>query len=135
MGEKGIGRLAIALLGSQVLVLTRASRGNNLSDLTMCFIHWGLFEIPSLNLDDLDFPVITISGGTLPSAEDVDALVQKNYHLVESLQMKYPKRAFKIILDEMQDIQIDPEDLTSFMEGLTLKGNGHRNSLSDYPCQ
>jgi HSP90 family molecular chaperone len=43
MGEKGIGRLAIALLGKQVLVLTRAIRGGSLSDLSMCFIHWGLF--------------------------------------------------------------------------------------------
>ncbi len=43
MGEKGIGRLAIALLGSQVLVLTRAKRGDNLSDLSMCFISLGAF--------------------------------------------------------------------------------------------
>ncbi len=124
MGEKGIGRLAIALLGSQVLVLTRANRGDKLSDLSMCFIHWGLFVIPSLNLDDLDFPVITIPGGSLPSAEDVDALVQQNQHLVESLQKKYPKCDFKAVLDEMQDVQIDPEDLADFLEGLSLKGDG-----------
>ena len=124
MGEKGIGRLAIALLGSQVLVLTRAKRGSSLSDLSMCFINWGLFEIPSLNLDDLDFPVISISGGTLPSAEDVGDLVQQNHHLVESLQKKYPKCDFKTVLDEMQDVQVDPEDLAYFLEGLSLKGNG-----------
>ncbi|MBN4077110.1 ATP-binding protein, partial [Mariprofundus ferrooxydans] len=124
MGEKGIGRLAIALLGSQVLVLTRAKRGNDLSDLSMCFIHWGLFEIPSLNLEDLDFPVITISGGTLPSAEEVSALVRQNKRLVESLQNKYPQSDFKAVLDEMQDVQIDPEDLNDFLEGLSLKGEG-----------
>ena len=88
MGEKGIGRLAIALLGSQVLVLTRAKRDETLSDLSMCFIHWGLFEIPSLNLDDLDFPVTPIPGGTLPSAEKVNDLIQQNYHFVESLQAR-----------------------------------------------
>jgi signal transduction histidine kinase len=124
MGEKGIGRLAIALLGSQVLVLTRANRGNKLSDLSMCFIHWGLFAIPSLNLDDLDFPVITIPGGTLPSAKDVRDLVKQNLHLVESLQNKYQQCDFTTVLDEMQDVQIDPVDLADFLEGISLRGNG-----------
>lgn len=53
MGEKGIGRLAIALLGRQVLVLTRAERDGHLHDLLMCFIHWGtryaLYEDASRN--------------------------------------------------------------------------------------
>ncbi len=124
MGEKGIGRLAIALLGSQVLVLTRAKRGRRLSDLSMCFIHWGLFAIPSLNLDDLDFPVIVIAGGTLPSAKEVKDLVKQNQGLVESLQDKYPQCDFTTVLDEMQDAQIDPEDLSDFLEGLSLRGDG-----------
>ncbi len=124
MGEKGIGRLAIALLGSQVLVLTRAQRGDSLSDLSMCFIHWGLFEIPSLNLDDLDFPVTTISGGTLPNADDVGALVQQNIRLVKSLQEKYMDCNFSVVLENMEDVQIDPEDLDDFLEGLSLKNDG-----------
>ncbi|WP_084312171.1 ATP-binding protein [Desulfobulbus elongatus] len=49
-GEKGIGRLAIALLGSQVLVLTRAQREDGLHDLVACWLHWGLFEIPGRGL-------------------------------------------------------------------------------------
>jgi hypothetical protein len=64
-GEKGIGRLAIALLGRQVLVLTRARRENGLKDLVACWLHWGLFEVPGLNLDDIDLPVETYKGGTL----------------------------------------------------------------------
>ncbi|WP_298268297.1 ATP-binding protein [Geobacter sp.] len=124
MGEKGIGRLAIALLGSQVLVLTRAKRGRRLSDLTICFIHWGLFAIPSLNLDDLDFPVITISGGSLPNAEEIRALVNQNQNHVELLQDKYPQCDFTTVLDEMKDVQIDPEDLADFLEGLSLAGSG-----------
>lgn len=124
MGEKGIGRLAIALLGSQVFVLTRAKRGSDFSDLSLCFIHWGLFEIPGLNLDDLDFPVISISGGALPKADAVDDLVKQNYRLVEILQEKYPQSDFSTILNEMQDVQIDPENLTDFLEGISLKGDG-----------
>lgn len=124
MGEKGIGRLAIALLGSQVLVLTRSQKENNLSDLTMCFIHWGLFEIPSLNLDDLDFPITVISSGTLPSEEDVNDLIQLNRKLVGSLQKKYPKCDFKTVLDDMRNFLVDPVDLDNFLEGISLKNNG-----------
>ena len=124
MGEKGIGRLAIALLGKQVLVLTRARRSNRLSDLSMCFIHWGLFKFPSLNLDDLDFPVVTIPGGSLPSADDVKSLVQENIDQVKLLQDKYSEVDFRVVLENMKDVQIDPEDLADFLEGLSLKDDG-----------
>ncbi len=48
LGEKGIGRLAIATIGPQVLVLTRARRKKFLSDLTVAFVNWGLFECPGV---------------------------------------------------------------------------------------
>jgi hypothetical protein len=124
MGEKGIGRLAIALLGRQVLVLTRGTREGGLCDLSMCFIHWGLFELPSLNLDDLDFPVVSITGGKLPSDDDVAGLVKQNYLLIEALQRKYPQSDFSCIVDDMNDFQLDPVDLDEFLKGLSLKENG-----------
>ena len=47
MGEKGIGRLAIAFLGPQVLVLTRSVKNGERDTLVMCYVHWGLFEQPA----------------------------------------------------------------------------------------
>ncbi|RWX48629.1 Signal transduction histidine kinase, partial [Candidatus Electrothrix communis] len=117
-------RLAIALLGRQVLVLTRGTREGGLSDLSMCFIHWGLFELPSLNLDDLDFPVVSITGGRLPSDDDVAGLVKKNCLLAEALQRKYPQSDFSSIVEDMNDFQVDPVDLDEFLKGLSLKENG-----------
>lgn len=38
-GEKGIGRLAIAILGRQVLILTRAQRKEGLHELVVCWVH------------------------------------------------------------------------------------------------
>ncbi len=79
-GEKGIGRLAIALLGRQVVVFTRAHRydesrqGFELHDLVVAWIHWGLFEIPGINLEDIEFPVKTYPGGTLPDREELEHL-------------------------------------------------------------
>ena len=49
-GEKGIGRLAIAAIGPQVLVLTRAGRRAMRGKLVAAYIHWGLFELPGINL-------------------------------------------------------------------------------------
>lgn len=43
MGEKGIGRLSIATIGPQVLVLTRAKR-RELHDLVAAFINWRVFS-------------------------------------------------------------------------------------------
>src|SRR5262245_19940452 len=42
LGEKGIGRLAIASVGPQVLVLTRAIRGDLQHDVVAAFINWGI---------------------------------------------------------------------------------------------
>ncbi len=64
-GEKGIGRLAIALLGHQTLVMTRAVRADGTHDLVVGLIHWGLFEIPGLNLEEIDVPVETVPDGGL----------------------------------------------------------------------
>ena len=66
-GEKGIGRLAIAAIGPQVLVLTRSGRGAMRGKLVAAYIHWGLFELPGINLDEIEIPVKEFPGGTLPS--------------------------------------------------------------------
>ena len=48
LGEKGIGRLAIAAIGPQALVLSRPLRDGVLGDLVVALVHWGLFETPVL---------------------------------------------------------------------------------------
>jgi len=67
LGEKGIGRLSIAAIGPQVLILTRAKRENGLHDLVASYIHWGIFECPGVDLEDIDIPIRTFNEGKLPS--------------------------------------------------------------------
>lgn len=74
-GEKGIGRLAIAAIGPQVLILTRSVRSGERHNLVMAFIHWGLFELPKINLDEIDIPIKEIPEGRLPQKADVDELL------------------------------------------------------------
>lgn len=69
MGEKGIGRLAIASIGKQVLIVTHATnRGNG--DFVVAFINWELFELPNINLEDIVIPVKEFS--CLPDKIDID---------------------------------------------------------------
>lgn len=75
MGEKGIGRLAIGLIGPQVLVLTRPKMSDgSLGSLTTAFINWTLFSVPGIDISDIDVPVIDVGSGSLPSKEDLEGL-------------------------------------------------------------
>ncbi len=121
MGEKGIGRLAIALLGRQVLILTRAERCGEQHELVMCFIHWQLFEISGVNLEDIEIPVKCVPGGELPTSEDVDELLKCMTECVRELSANDDDPAYERILDDISDFQLDPRDMDEFLGGLTLK--------------
>ena len=120
MGEKGIGRLAIALLGRQVLILTRAERHGKPHDLVMCFIHWELFEISGVNLEEIEIPTKTISGGQLPTSDDVDELVEQVRKNLTTLSQKAEKAQIDRINKDISDFQVDPNDLDEFLGGLSL---------------
>ncbi|KAB8185249.1 ATP-binding protein [Lysobacter maris] len=121
MGEKGIGRLAIALLGRQVLILTRAERDGVTNDLVMCFIHWELFEIPGVNLEDIDIPIKIISGGHLPTYDDVEALLQSTKRCIEKIFPGSQEESHKRIVDDISNFQLDPAEMDEFLGGLSLK--------------
>lgn len=120
MGEKGIGRLAIAFLGRQVLVLTRSEKNGENNTLTMCYVNWGLFEQSTLNLDDVEIPVRSITGGRLASARDVVELLRENADNINRLQMKFPQCDLRSILKDLADFQVDPQDFEKTVAGLSL---------------
>jgi hypothetical protein len=120
MGEKGIGRLAIAFLGPQVLVLTRSAKETERDVLAMCYIHWGLFEQPALNLDDIEIPVRYVSGGQLASSQDISELLNQNATNIEDLQRRFPQCNLHHILDDLSDFQVDPDNFEKSVKGLTL---------------
>lgn len=125
MGEKGIGRLAIAILGPQVLILTRAEREDGLHDLVACYIHWGLFEVPSINLDQIEIPVRTFSGGALPNGDEIAGLVSECRKSVKKLQTSGCQYDFAAILSDLDDFQVDPLSLDDSLDGPSLREKGH----------
>jgi len=113
-GEKGIGRLAIALLGRQVLVLSRALRKDGIHDLVAAWVHWGLFEIPGLNLDEIDIPIMEITNGNLPSTEDIKTLQNQLEESVKHIALLHPKVELTHIAKEISEFTPDPIYLTDF---------------------
>ena len=81
-GEKGIGRLAIASVGSQVLILTRAKSINNHNKIVAAFINWEIFELPNINLDDITIPVKEFE--ILPTIEQIESMKQE---VIDSLSL------------------------------------------------
>ena len=65
-GEKGIGRLAIAAIGPQVLLVTRARRTDGLHPTVASFMNWSIFELPGVSLDEIDVPILEFPNGQLP---------------------------------------------------------------------
>lgn len=124
MGEKGIGRLAIAILGRQVLILSRAKREEYLHDLVACYIHWGLFEIPGTNLEDIEIPIRTFSGGMLPNSNDVQELLTECKNSIYAMQNFGDGELYSSILNDIDQFQVDPENLNEFLSGLTLVEEG-----------
>lgn len=86
LGEKGIGRLAIAAVGPQVLVMSRALRDGALGDLLVSFINWGVFELSSADLEEIEIPTDVLPGGSFPDRTTVAALVDRVRENLDDLE-------------------------------------------------
>ncbi|WP_089726352.1 ATP-binding protein [Candidatus Thiosymbion oneisti] len=124
LGEKGIGRLAIATIGPQVLVLTRAKRDESLSDLTVAFMNWRLFECPGIDLEDIEVPIHSFPGGELPSHGDVSEIVREFRENVERLKMPIGKESYSRLIGEIERFDVDPRDIDFYLGDPTLRGTG-----------
>lgn len=121
-GEKGIGRLAIALLGKQVLVVTRAIRSDGTHALVVALIHWGLFEIPGVNLDDIDVPIKEFDISGLPSAEDLSSLREDLIACASQIGAVAGVSRVEGIIEEIGNFAPDPQAINAFLS--SKDGNG-----------
>lgn len=74
-GEKGIGRLAIAAIGPQVLLVTRARRADGLHPTIASFVNWMMFTLPGISLDQIEVPVEEFPHAELPSCDDLSLMI------------------------------------------------------------
>lgn len=111
LGEKGIGRLSVASIGRQVLIISRTQSTNGLCPIVCALIHWGLFEIPGIDLDQIDLPVKEFEYP--PTSTDIaimqDELKLSVIKLVEDGTV-FAEEAERILV-ECETAFIDPEKL------------------------
>ena len=125
LGEKGIGRLAIATIARQVLVLTRPRSQSVPSELTAAFVNWRLFECTGLNLQDIRIPVRRFPGGTLPTRKEIDDMVEsfRRGHL--NLRKAIGEERWQRIEEDLALFSVDPQDINSYLRGPSLADEGH----------
>ena len=125
LGEKGIGRLAIATIGAQVLVLTRAKTSDGLSDLTAAFLNWSIFEWPAVDLDEIDVPLRSFPAGRLPTATEVAEMVAEFRATCTALTPEGREDLQRRLAEELSSFEVDPAEVDTYAPELSLRtGSG-----------
>lgn len=130
-GEKGIGRLAIATIGPQALVLTRP-RGRN-APLTFALINWRLFEVAGLNLGQIEIPVQTYKRGSGPKAKDLRRLAGQTQKTIKALKLK--KADARKIEGDLELLEFDPSALLGVLGSKPVTAEGHGTAFVVTPTR
>ncbi len=124
LGEKGIGRLAIASIGPQVLVLTRSAWHVAESELVAAFINWDLFGLPNIDLDQIKVPIRTFSPGTLPTKHDLDTMIRLVKDSLEVFGPRTDSEKLQNVRKHLDEFDIDRRLLID-LDGPNLSGQRH----------
>jgi len=113
-GEKGIGRLAIASIGKQVLIVSKAKKQ---SGITVALINWQIFELPGLNLEDIVVPVNTFS--SLPDSNDINTMKNQLIVSIDKLliQDDITQAEHDSIASTINGFDISPKQLNKQLVG------------------
>jgi nitrogen-specific signal transduction histidine kinase len=132
MGEKGIGRLAIAVIAPITILMSRASRPDGLKNIVITMVHWGMFEQPGLDISEIDIPIKELPPGVLPSNKDICELADKIVVNLEKLQQDIDKNSFSNLINSIGFAKkISPDQLDAYLNSkgtdnpLTLAGDGY----------
>ena len=124
LGEKGIGRLAIATIGPQLLVLTRPKIDTAPSDITAAFLNWSIFEWPRIDLEEIDIPLRSFPAGTLPSDRDVAEMVAEFRENAERVSRGVGPLVARLAR-ELEQFDVDPREIDSYLKKPSLREDGH----------
>ena len=124
LGEKGIGRLAIATIGPQLLVMTRPKTNKGASDLTAAFLNWGIFEWPGIDLEEITIPLRSFSPGILPSAQDVTEMVDEFHQNAARVGRRVKAHLLTRLASELSQFEIDPLEIDSYLQQPSLREDG-----------
>ena len=117
MGEKGIGRLAIASIGSQVLILTKAKRLNEGHKIVAALINWSIFELPGLDLDDVVVPIREFI--EIPTSYDIEGMKTELRNSVGKLMDNDDITVEECgnLFDQINSFKVNPQKLNQSLVG------------------
>ena len=125
LGEKGIGRLAVAILGPQLFVLSRARRRGVAEDTIVgAYLNWNLFAQPGLDLDDIEIPVRDFPANQLPDSSAVRAMVDEFAGMVQRLSDRISQTKLKELQQDMAAFEIDPRTLQTELGEPSISDTG-----------
>ena len=124
LGEKGIGRLAIASIGPQVLILTRSAQNITGSELVAAFINWSLFSLPGIDLNEIKVPIRAFPAGAFPTTLDVDHMIELVRESLGAFESRTDSNMIEHIREHLDQFHFDQQLLMS-PGGRTLRGQEH----------
>ncbi|HEY1729150.1 MAG TPA: ATP-binding protein [Candidatus Baltobacteraceae bacterium] len=124
LGEKGIGRLAIATIGEMLLILTRSRFPESKDRIVTAFLHWGVFALPGIDLDELSIPLREFDPDSLPDGVAVSEMTSFLASSIEPLSKRTDKDAVARIVSSALAFNVDPAALDRILDGPRLRGHG-----------
>lgn len=123
MGEKGIGRLAIASIGCQLLILSKEKYSSS-NKIVAAFINWKIFELTGLNLEEIVIPVRTFD--SIPTSDDIESLKQDCIKALKSLhdKQKICGQDYEEIVNIIESFNANLSDIYSLIGGNTFLKDG-----------
>ena len=99
LGEKGIGRFAIAALGSQVLVVSKRKD----FPVVAALVNWKMFELPHIDLGDVPVGIVELASGE-STAADVARLKAPLVNAVAQFRALKSLERWSRQLDEIESV-------------------------------
>lgn len=124
-GEKGIGRLAVAVIGPTLLVLSRGKRRSGFSPVIASMIHWPIFEVPGLNLDEIQIPTYELAENEAIDENVVQVLRDLLLDSIRKLRDKIDPIKVAEIESALAFRPFSPEKIWEANPGPSLTEDGH----------
>ncbi|PBQ01152.1 ATP-binding protein [Pseudomonas congelans] len=126
LGEKGIGRLAIAVLGPQALIISRAKPLDLIQhNVVVAYLNWEVFELPGLDLEEVVIPIREISPGTLPNGEMINDMKNELIESLRKLGRKIDPIQLEFLELQIRNFDVDPLILGEELGSPSLLGENY----------
>ncbi len=119
-GEKGIGRLSVAYLGSQMLMLTKKIN----QPLQALFFDWRILDNLNLFLDDIDVPIIEIA--------DIDNFKDSYNQLISQYRKNIPYSDNLSTNEQWQEHEELADDINTDLDNFSLSSYFDKDILNSF---